>query len=319
MSVILQGTHVVVGAGAVGSTVARELAEAGAPVVLITRSGSGSGHGNITPMAADASKVGALLAAAPTAAVVYNCVNPPYNQWAKLWPPMASAFLEYALATGAVLATCSNLYGYGPVDVPMVESLPLAATGVKGRIRAQMWEDAKSANDAGRVRATEVRGSDYLCAGQQSRLGDRVVPRVLAGKPVQLLGDLDHPHSWTAPVDVARTLIAVGSDERAWGKAWHVPSNPARSQRQAVGDIASAAGVPQVRIKQVPPALLWMLGVVNPLIRELRETSYQMDRPYLLDDSATRETFGILPTPWEQLLTDLIGQYRPTDRHGSTG
>ena len=90
------------------------------------------------------------------------------------WP---QAFLEYAERTGAVLATVSNLYGYGPVDVPMTEDLPLAATGTKARVRVRMWQDAKAANDAGRIRATEVRGSDYICPGAQSMLGDRVMPR----------------------------------------------------------------------------------------------------------------------------------------------
>ncbi len=162
------GTHLVVGAGEVGSAVARLLAEAGSPVVLVTRSGSGPEHELISRVAADASSVEALLAAAPSAAVVYNCVNPPYDKWVTLWPPMADAFIAYAESTGAVLATCSNLYGYGPVDVPMTEDLPLAATGKKAQVRVRMWLDAKAANDAGRIRATEVRGSDYICPGAQS-------------------------------------------------------------------------------------------------------------------------------------------------------
>ena len=151
-----------------------------------------------------------------------------------------------------MLATVSNLYGYGPVDVPMTEDLPLAATGEKAQIRVRMWQDAKAANDAGRIRATEVRGSDYICPGAQSMLGDRVMPRILAGKSVQLLGDVDQPHSWTAPIDVARTLITVAADPRGWGRAWHVPSNAPRTQRQAVGDLAAAAGVPAVKVSTVP-------------------------------------------------------------------
>lgn len=305
------GVHLVVGAGEVGSAVARLLADAGAPVVIVTRSGSGPEHPMIRRIPADASSIDALLAAAPTAAVIYNCANPPYDRWAAEWPPMAAAFIAYAEHTGAVLATVSNLYGYGPVDVPMTEDLPLSATGSKGRIRARMWLDARTAHDAGRIRATEVRGSDYICPGAQSRLGDRVVPKLLAGKGVQLLGPVDQPHSWTAPVDVARTLIAVGSDDRAWGRPWHVPSNPARTQRQAVDDLAEAAGVPPVKVGQLPNALVWALGVVNPTIRELREMAYQMERPYLLDDSATRTAFGIAPTPWSEVISGVLARYQP--------
>jgi nucleoside-diphosphate-sugar epimerase len=305
----LEGAHLVVGAGAVGSAVALLLAQAGRTVVVVTRSGSGPVHANVRRVSADASRVEALLAAVPDAVVIYNCVNPPYDKWVELWPPMAEAFLEYAQRTGAVLATCSNLYGYGPVDVPMNEDLPLGAAGTKAQVRVRMWQEAKARNDAGRIRATEVRGSDYVCAGAQSMLGDRVVPRILAGKGVQLLGDVDQPHTWTSPVDVARTLITAGSDARGWGRAWHVPSNPPRTQRQAVDDLADAAGVPRVKVSSVPSVVLWGMGLFVPLMRELKETDYQRERAYVLDDSAARTTFGLEPTPWAQVLSAMVAAY----------
>ena len=193
----------------------------------------------------------------------------------------------------------------------MTEDLPLAATGEKAQVRVRMWQEAKAANDAGRIRATEVRGSDYICPGAQSMLGDRVMPRVLAGKSVQLLGDVDQPHTWTAPVDVARTIITAAADERGWGRAWHVPSNPPRTQRQAVEDLAAAAGVPPVKVSARPGVVLWAAGLFQPMIRELKETDYQRERPYLLDDSAARETFGMEPTPWADMLA---GHGRPLPR-----
>jgi hypothetical protein len=64
--------------------------------------------------------------------------------------------------TGAGYVMLGNLYGYGPVDGPLTEDLPLAATGPKGRTRARMREDAIAAHRAGRVRATEVRASQFM-------------------------------------------------------------------------------------------------------------------------------------------------------------
>lgn len=305
-----EGTHLIVGAGEVGSAVAGLLAEAGRDVVVVTRSGSGPRHPQVRRVSADAASVDALLAAESHAVVIYNCVNPVYTRWLTDWPPMAQAFLAYAERTGAVLSTVSNLYPYGPVTVPMTEDLPLAATGAKAAVRAGMWRDAKAAHDAGRIRATEVRGSDYVCRGAQSMLGDRVVPRVLAGKGVQLLGDVDQPHSWTAPVDVARLAITAAADPQGWGHAWHVPSNPPRSQREAVNDIADAAGVPHVKVSSVPPVVLSLMGLFQPMLKELKETDYQRERPYLLDDSRARAAFGLEPTPWDEVLSALVAAYR---------
>lgn len=304
------GTHLVVGAGEVGSAVALVLAGAGVPVVLASRSGRGPVDPRIERVRVDASNVEELQAVEPAAGVIYNCVNPEYTRWITDWPPIAQAFLDYAESTGAVLATVSNLYGYGPVDVPMTEDLPLAAVGEKARVRVRMWQDAKAAHDAGRIRATEVRGSDYICPGAQSMLGDRVMPRILAGAKVQLIGDIDQPHAWTAPIDVARTLVTAAASEQGWGRAWHVPSNPPRSQREAVADLAAAAGVSPVKVSAVPAALLWGLGLFQPMIRELKETAYQRERPYLLDDSAARAAFGLKPTPWAELLAGMVRHYR---------
>lgn len=311
---ILPGTHLVVGAGEVGSTVATLLADAGADVVIVSRSGRGPAHPAIRRAAADASSVDALLAVAPEAAVIYNCVNPIYTRWEEDWPPMAEAFIAYAERTGAVLAVVSNLYGYGPVDVPMTEDLPLVAPGHKAGVRIRMWQDQLAAHNAGRIRMTEVRGSDYLCPGEQSMFGDRVMPRLLAGKGVQLIGDLDVPHTWTAPTDMARTLITVAADPRGHGRVWHVPSNPPRSQRQVVQDLAAAAGVDAPKVSAIPPILLRMVGTFQPMLRELRETDYQRTRSYVLDDSAARETFGIAPTPWSELIDAQVAAYRDADQ-----
>lgn len=308
------GTHLVIGSGPVGTQLALRLAESGHEVVVVTRSGSGPARAGIRRVASDASSLDALLTAAPRADALYNCANPPYHRWSQDWPPLAAALLSFAERTGAVLATCSNLYGYGPLDGPITEASPLAAVGTKGKVRAAMWQDALALHEAGRIRATEVRGSDYIWPGDQSLVGSsRVVPRILAGKSVSLLGSVDAEHSWTYPVDVARLLIVVATDERAWGRAWHVPTNPPRTQRQVVDDLADAARVPHVRVSQLSPAITGVLGLFNPTIREMKETDYQRDRSFVIDDGAARATFGMEPTPWSQILQTVIAHYRPGD------
>ena len=306
----MSGIHVVVGAGPVGKALAELLANDGESVIVITRSGSGPTHKNITRAAADISDLSKLLEIAPKAVAIYNCANPEYSKWAKEWPPMAAAFLGYAEKTGAVLVTCSNLYGYGPVDVPMTESLPLNASGVNGKVRAKMWMDAKALHDAGKIKATEVRGSDYVCAGEQSRVGSRVLPKVIAGKPAQVLGDIDMKHTWTYPLDVARLMQIVATDSKAWGKAWHVPSNEAKTQKELVTELAAVAGVKNPKLSSVPSVMWNLLAVFNPLMKALKETAYQMERPYILDDSAARKAFGMQPTEWKQILNEVVAESR---------
>jgi nucleoside-diphosphate-sugar epimerase len=302
--------HIVVGAGPIGTATSLLLAERGDEVVVVTRSGSGPTHPAITRTAADASSSADMAELSHGAVAIYNCANPAYHRWPTDWPPIAQALLTAAERSNAVLVTASNLYGYGRVSGPMTEDLPLAAKGPKGRTRVQMWRDALAAHDAGRVRATEVRASDYVGPGAQSHLGDRVVPRLLAGRGVTVMKSADTAHTWTATDDVARLLVTVALDERAWGRPWHVPSNPPRTQREAVGDLCRLAGLEPVKVKEYPGMLIRGMGLFNPMMRELPEVAYQFEEPFILDSTAAQQTFGLAPTPWDNVLTAVIASFR---------
>jgi nucleoside-diphosphate-sugar epimerase len=287
------------------------LADAGEHVRMITRRGKGPKHPLIDRIQADASDPAALQREADGATVLYSAGSPPYDRWVTQWPPLAASMLKTAEAAGAVLVLVSNLYGYGPVNRAMLETDPLNAVGPKGRVRARIWDDALAAHEQGRVRATELRSSDYY--GPQvvlSQMGERVIPRVLVGKAVRVVGKPDVPHTWTFINDVARALIAIGGDERAWGRAWHTPSNTPLTQRQLIEALCAAAGVPTVDVALIPPLALRALGIFVPMIRELQETVYQFNSPFVMDSAAMQSTFGLTPTSLDASLIDTVDWYR---------
>jgi nucleoside-diphosphate-sugar epimerase len=205
----------------------------------------------------------------------------------------------------------SNLYGYGPVDGPLHPDLALASTGRKGRVRATMWHDALAAHAAGRVQVTEARASDFFGPGltDQSQLGSRVMPRLLAGKRISFLGDPELPHSLTYVPDVGATLARLGTDDRALGRAWHVPSTDT-SLAAAARAIAELADVAAPRIGRLSPALLRVAGVVSPVVRELQEVRYQFEAPFLIDARETTETFGLTAAPFTDALAATLAWWR---------
>jgi len=286
------------------------LAERGERVSVVSR--SGAGPADVTRVAADARDAEAMTRLASGAAVIYNCVNPPYHRWPADWPPIAASVLSAAERSGAVLVTLSNLYGYGPraggydASHPMTEETPLAATGPKGRVRARVWQDALAAHQAGRVRATEVRAADFVGPGAESALGERAVQRIRQGKSVSVLGRADRLHTWSFTEDVAGMLVVAGADPDAWGHAWHVPSNEPRTQREVISDLGAAAGTGPARVRPVPSTVLAGMGLVWPLMRELRETEYQFRDDFVMDSSAAQATFGLKPTAWEEIVAVTV-------------
>lgn len=295
--------HVVIGHGPAGAATARLLAEQGKTVRVVTRSPGLAGPG-IERVALDASDAARLTEAVRGAVAIHQCAAPPYPRWAADWPPLAASVNAAAEASGAVLVMLGNLYGYGPVQGPMTESLPLAATGPKGRIRAGLWEQARALHEQGRIRAVEVRASDFFGPGvtDGGHLASRAVPNLLRGKPVVTLGDPDAPHSWTYLDDVAGALVAAAEEERAWGRAWHVPTAPPLSVREMADGLAAAAGAAPVPVRRLPPAVFGALSVFSPMMRELREIRYQFDRPYVVDSTAFSDEFGMTATPVEEQL-----------------
>ena len=259
--------HVIVGASGVGVATARLLAGRGDQVKIVTRSGAGPDHSAIERVAADATDAGRLSVIAEGAVALYNCANPRYDRWLTDWPPLASALLAAAEHTGAVLASAATLYGYGPVAGPMSETTPLAATHPKLRLRAQMWRDALAAHQAGRIRTTEVRASDFI-------------------QGTGLFG------------------LTVAGDQRAWGKAWHAPTNPPLTLRQLATRYAEITGAPRPKLTTIPYPVLWTAGVFVPIVRELRTTRYQWDRPFVMNSATTQDTLGLKPEPLDDSLRE---------------
>lgn len=293
--------HVIVGGGPVGTATARVLLERGERVRVVTRSGSGPAEAE--RVAADATDADRLTALTTGAAALYNCANPQYHRWLTDWPPLATALRIAATRTGAVLATASCLYGYGPVDAPITPATPLAATHPKLRMRADMWRDALADHEASRIRTTEVRAGDYLEAN--SVFSAVLGAPVRAGKRCFSVLPVDVPHTFTSIADMARTLVTAATTEAAWGRAWLVPSVAPLTIRDLAVRYASVVGAPTPRITALPYPVLWGAGLADTFARELRTTYYQWARPFTMDGSATEAAFGLTATPLDTVLASV--------------
>ncbi|MFF9482805.1 NAD-dependent epimerase/dehydratase family protein [Streptomyces sp. NPDC014733] len=311
--------HVVIGYGPAGAATAQLLVEKGHTVKVVTRTGRGArgGADGIEHLACDAADTPRLKEAVRGAEVIHQCAAPPYQRWGREWPGLVASVCAAAEDSGAILVMLGNLYGYGPVEGPLTEELPAAATGVKGRVRAAGWEQAKALHDAGRIRAVEVRASDFFGPGvtDGGHLAGRVLPRLLAAKAVSALGDPDAEHSWSYVPDVARAMVEMAGEERSLGRAWHVPTSTARSAREMVERLAGHAGIEPVEVKKVPPLMLALGGLFSPMLRELKEVRYQFDRGFVMDASAYEAAFTVRPTPIDEQIGATVDWWRSRLEH----
>jgi nucleoside-diphosphate-sugar epimerase len=310
--------HVIAGAGPVGSGLALSLASMGHRVSVVTRSGAAPVGANITAVRGDVGDAAWFTSVVAGAATVTNAVNPPYGSWDRDWPPLHRSLMAAAQSSGAVLVSMENLYAYGsPAHAGgvMREDDPFLAASVKGKVRAQMSNEIFAAHAAGDIRAVSIRASDFFGPGvTDAAIGERGIKQLLVGKKVQLIGNADVPHSVSYMPDVVRALTIAATDSRTWGRAWHVPSAPAVTQREMWGMLATAAGLGEPKLQMLSGVGRRMIGLVMPIMRQIEEVAYQFDEPFVMDSSPFTEAFGMQATTLRQSTADTMAWWQQQGR-----
>jgi nucleoside-diphosphate-sugar epimerase len=308
----MRSLHVVFGTGTIGRALIDELILRGLQVRSVSRSPSAGLPDGVKQTVGDASDPAFAIGAAKDSAAVYQCMNPPYHKWTELFPPLQRAVLAGAKAAGARYVSFENVYMYGDTKgVPITERLANAAHTRKGKVRAAMAEELALLASKGELEVVTARASDYFGprATDQSPLGDRVIGNALKGKPAQVIGNPDQPHSYTYAPDAARTLATLGTHDRAVGQVWHVPNAPAKTTREMIAMIGRALGR-NIKVQPAPRLILKLMGLFNPTIRELDEMLYEFEQPFIVDGSKFERTFGISATPFEASIPATVAWWR---------
>lgn len=295
---------VVLGAGPMGRAIAQTLAAKGESITVITRDGRTIGAG-IGSAQADLSNAEQTIAACAGADAIYQCAAPPYHKWVAAFPALQEAALAAAEATGAVLVVIENLYGYG-VAGTLTEDMPLSAATRKGALRARLSRELLAAHASGRAKCVAGRATDFFGPGVRvSALGERFWPALLAGKPVDWVGDPDALHSFAYLPDLAAAYATLAKTPLAWGRAWHLPALPPVSVRE-ICQMATPDGNAPTKIRRTPSWLLRTVGLFQPAAGELVEMRYMFDNSFVVDHAQFDQTFGRQDRDWSVALKETL-------------
>lgn len=302
--------YVVTGAGPVGWTVAEQLAGQGNRVRVLTRSGSGPAHPLIDRMSVDASNAGLLGEAFAGASAVFHCIHGSAyaaDAWKRELPRAEAAVLAAAGEAGAVVVFPESLYSYSRPDAVMAEDSPRDAQGGKRGVRTALL---KARNSSPTDTVSVVAGDFFGPRVLNSHAGERMVPAVLAGKRLLVVGSADQPHSFTYVPDLAAAMIRAAQTPSAWNRVWHAPTGPALTQRQLATAFTEAGGVPAPKIGAVPGWLLRATGLFSSGTRELAEMLYQFERPFVMDSHVSEAALGLHPTPLPEAAAATVAWWR---------
>jgi len=227
--------------------------------------------------------------------------------------------LEGAIAEGVQrMVLVGTVYPYGlPRTARVAEDHPREPHTFKGRMRKAQEDLLLEADAAGRIRGTILRLPDFYGPGiEKSFLHDAFIA-ALAGRTANLIGPVDTPHEFIYVPDVGPVLLDLATRPEAYGRWWHLGGPGTITQREFVTRVFTAAGR-TARFRVAGRNTLRVMGLFNPLMRELVEMSYLHTTPVVLDDSALRGLLGtVRKTSYDEGIRKSLDQMKPPARHAA--
>ena len=305
--------HVVLGTGAIGRAVAEELVRRGESVCMVNRSGKmDETPAGVEVVASDLYNPANVREMTRGAKVVYQSAQPRYHEWVDMFPQLQTSIIDGLTGSNAKLVLIENVYMYGDTQgQPMTEDTPYSAHTRKGRVRGEISNAAFAAHKEGRVRVTAARGGNFFGPwGTDSTMGARVFYPLLRGKPAQLIGRTDVPHTHTYVKDFGRALAILGERDEADGQVWHVPNDqPRMTQAELVRLFAEEAGV-EPKISSMGKLMMSIGGLFIPEAKESVEMMYEFDKPFVIHSSKFEKRFGMKATPTREAIRETVVWYK---------
>ena len=298
--------HTILGInGNVGKLLAAELVQKGIKVRGVSRRPF---LGNWEHVAADVMNLDALTAAVAGSEVVYLAVGLEYTIkiWRRDWLILMQNTIEACRRTNAKLIFIDNVYMYGKVEGAMTETTPIQPSSEKGKVRADVAALFLKAFESKILRGCIARAADFYGPDcDKSGLNTTVFERFAAKKSAQWLGKTDKKHSFTYVPDMAKALTILGTDDRAdQSFIWHLPTAaPALTGFEIMEKAGKIFNVPP-KFSAIGDFMLTILGIFIPIMRELKEMSYQTNFDYIFNSNKFESVFSSKPTSY----TDGIQQ-----------
>jgi nucleoside-diphosphate-sugar epimerase len=234
--------------------------------------------------------------------VVVNALNLPYDKWFGGAMEAQTARVITAMGTtGRTLIYPGNIYNYAASLRQVTPDAAQHPARPRGEIRVRCEAMLKDAATRGDMQVIIVRAGDFFGPG---KLDDWFQQGILAQKgKIAAPSTLDMPHSWAYLPDLGRVFekLAWHRQELASFENFHFAGHFVTSG-QLVSAVQKAAPTP-LKVTPMPWALLGLIGLVNPMMREVHKMHYLWQNPMQLMDPSLDAILGPdFSTPYDEAV-----------------
>lgn len=304
--------HTILGAGGpVANALTRELLNNNETIRLVSRKPIQPQGKNITWKKADLLNYAELLEASKGSTVVYLTAGLVYDKkiWQAQWPVIMQNFINLGKETGARLIFFDNVYSYGLVNGPMMETTPYNPSSAKGGIRAKIATQLLDEAKAGNIKASIARGADFYGTENRNGILDfMILDKYSKKQKVQWLGDVNKLHNFSYIPDMGKGMYLLGQNPESDNQIWHMPTAAPLKGTEFIEMASNIYGVDP----KYMPLKKWMLqlfGLFDKMTSELVEMYYQYDHDYNFNSSKFEKAFNFKPTSYEdgiKLMSETI-------------
>lgn len=296
--------------GAIGTELAKALPSYTDKIRLVSRHPKKINPGDEL-LEADLLKPGEVERAIKGSEVVYVTVGFPYSLkfWREHWRAFMENVTSACAAEGAKMVFFDNIYMYDPGHLDgITEETPVRPSSEKGKIRAEIDDRIMQQVATGKLKALIARSADFYGPGikNTSVLTEMVINPLSEGKTATWMGSMKFKHSYTYTPDAGKATALLGNTENAYNQVWHLPTAPdPMTGTEWVKAFASELGV-KPKSRTASKAMLRLLGIFIPVMKEMVEMLYQYDRDYVFLSDKFEKEFDFSPTPYAEGIRNIV-------------
>jgi nucleoside-diphosphate-sugar epimerase len=240
--------------------------------------------------------------------VVVNALNLPYAAWDKGRKEAQMARVLEALgSSGKTMLFPGNIYNFNQANRVMTPGLAQKPQTPRGEIRVRVEQMFKDAAARGDIQAIILRAGDFFGPHSTTDWFDLVMLREAAKGRLATMGKPGVGHAWAHLPDLARAFESLASMRRtlAGFEDFHFAGHFVTPEQMAAA-IAKAAPRP-LKVSSFPLVLLKLLGLFDPVMREISKMDYQWRHPMELRDQRLDTLLGRgFATPFDAAVAATV-------------
>jgi nucleoside-diphosphate-sugar epimerase len=298
--------------GHVGLALVQAFADAGHEV-------TGFGRSNKHPdprvkfVKGDAESVSDLRAAIEGADVVANALNLRYDLWDRgRLEAQVARVVEAMGMSGKTLMFPGNIYNYAAKDGAIGPDAPQEPATPRGAIRVRAEALIETAADRGHLRAIIIRAGDFFGPDCTGDWFEQAILREASKGRMAQMGRPGTGHAWAYLPDLARAFVRVAEARETLGafERFHFGGYFVTSE-EMTATVKAAAPIP-LKSGTFPWLVLHLMGLANPVIREVTKMRYLWENAMALEDKRLDAMLGPnFLTPFDDAVAAATARYFP--------